>query len=237
MGLPVVSIDNSFTKLLETNYGTGQAIVQALKIKFSIELENSHVVVFGYGKVGSGIVKALKSAEANVIVLDICDKAIMAAQKSGFKAFNLKNISEVISALSNANGVITATGHKNMLSSTFTQQQLDTLFSKKMWLANGGADNEYGPYFDLNKLLGEGVALNFLLDSPTPPKFLDPVFALSNLIIGLIQNGKIENGLQKVPKKYDRITLHEWKRLHPLIDISDIFTQLEKENILSNPII
>lgn len=108
--LPVVSIDDSRSKLLETIYGTGDGAVRALREVSKIDLVGIKVIVFGYGKVGIGAAKFLEREKAEVIVIDVDDQALAAAKSKGFQAVKGNDENAVRQAVSQAAGVITATG-------------------------------------------------------------------------------------------------------------------------------
>lgn len=108
------------------------------------------------------------------------------------------------------------------MSRRFPAPQARECFSGK-WLANLGADNEFGPAFAQHKgLLNEGGAINFALRNPTQTHYLDPTFCLHNEAILWIMRGEIANGLHPVPQKYDELAVQEWTLHWPQEDIRDL---------------
>jgi adenosylhomocysteinase len=103
---PVIDVDDSKTKEIETHYGTGDGFIRCILQLFKMSAKQVHnncivysispktllienkYVIFGYGKVGTDIVDELKTAGAamdNIFILDIDKKACEKAKKMGFK--------------------------------------------------------------------------------------------------------------------------------------------------------
>ncbi len=220
--LPVVSVDDSRSKLLETSYGTGDAAIRALTLVHKINLIGTRIVLFGYGKVGAGVARFLDKEEALVTVIDTNLNTLEEAKAKKFAVVNGTHLNDVLNVVSQADGVITATGNEGLISKLFSKQEELQNFSNK-WLANIGADNEFGPAFANHPgLLNKGGAINFGLQSPTQMHFLDPTFCLHNEAILWMQNGEIGKGLHAVPEKYDSEALRTWTKIWPNEDVREL---------------
>lgn len=219
--LPIVSIDDSLVKCLETYYGTGEATVRALQDRFCISLDRAKVVLFGYGKVGSGVCKHLKKAGAEITIIEKDQGARQRAQEKGY-ATMLFNKEEALQVISLADGIITATGKKEIMSKMFSKEDR-VFFHENKWLANVGADNEFGTHFaDHAGLLFGGAPVNFATENPTKMQYLDPIMFLHNEAIIWIKEKRISSGLHPVPVEIDLHVLNKWKTLWQE-DISDLF--------------
>ncbi len=210
---PVVSVDNSEVKKLETGLGTGDGVSRALKEVFKIEVATFSILLFGYGKVGSGIAHYLKNDRAQVTVIDTDEEALNRAKKHSFKVILLQERQMLRDALTACQMVLTATGIEGMMSKLFAQDDL-TLFQGKI-LVNAGAEDEYGNHFQGHSgLLFKGDSINFANEVPTNTCFIDPTFVLHNRAILWIKEGKIPNGVHPVPKEEDSELLKAWYQLN-----------------------
>ena len=67
---PVISIDDSELKEFETKFGTGDGFLRGLGAFYPGELAKKRFLVFGYGKVGRGIIYQLKEFTRDIVVVD-----------------------------------------------------------------------------------------------------------------------------------------------------------------------
>lgn len=262
----VISVDESYTKLIETYYGTGNALVRLFREKIakdtkfnhihralllaaqylkktdysvaihlekkadSVWFENNKYVVFGYGKVGKGIVDALKNAGVkpkNIIVIDKMESACKKATEKKFKAYclNESNFSKIKKELQNAYAIVTATGVKECISNNFKHSD----FPENVIKINMGTPDEWGHKFSELEILNKKKPANFLMKYPTKVAYLDAIFEAMLRACLLLTNGKkLSNGFIPLPQEIDNIVASNWQKYYPelchvdsLIDILD----------------
>jgi adenosylhomocysteinase len=191
---PVISVDNSPIKWVETAFGTGDGFVRAIELLYSKKGDNykhKSYLVFGYGKVGEGIVVSLNNAgvcKDKIIIVEINEKCRNAAEKNGFSAYSLYQDKEIIKKLlaNSVNCAVTATGVEGSISQFLESSD----FSNVEYLANMGTYDEWGKFFSAQLILNNKYPLNFMLNYPTKIFYLDPVFALLACVTLELINGK-----------------------------------------------
>ncbi len=95
--------DNKLKKDFENEKGIGYSIIASL-MKMGIFLENKKVMVIGFGPVGRGIAKYMKSLGADVLVNDIDLELAARANKLGYKT------KKIADGLKIADIIVTSTG-------------------------------------------------------------------------------------------------------------------------------
>ncbi|MBR2211878.1 MAG: adenosylhomocysteinase [Fibrobacter sp.] len=173
---PVYVADSGIVKRIETSLGTGEGYVRALKeLGFSSFKENS-CVVFGSGKVGSGIVLQLLREGARVqVVTDTSFGTNPFLEANDIPVTDCKDVAAVVSLVDRADYVVTATGVKGALDRA---ELADALNKSHAILANMGVEDEYGPGVPNTRVLAEKKPLNFILEEPTHLKYIDASLAL-----------------------------------------------------------
>lgn len=209
LSYPVISVDDSKLKKLETFLGTGEGCWRALQQWLPEDLRNKKFMLFGFGKVGQGIAYYLKDKIDEVIIADINPQPVKAAQTKGFRAYLLTD-TKLINALAESFAVITATGQEYAISRYFTDKNI---FMNK-YLINMGVHDEYGPMFAANEVLFQKQALNFSLAEPTRLKYLDPIFYAHNLGAELLATQNFAPGYYPFPKQLDDEIIKRWQRFH-----------------------
>lgn len=174
--IPVYVADSGIVKRIETSLGTGDGYVRALAKLGYRELEGRNCVVFGCGKVGSGIVLQLLREGANVcVVSDLSFGSNAFLSSNGVEEIDRGDVARVVEVLKAAEFVVTATGVKNAVSvPEFTQ----ALLEGSAVLANMGVEDEYGEVVPVERVLNNKEALNFILEEPTHLKYIDASLAL-----------------------------------------------------------
>ncbi len=246
INFPVITIDNSKLKQLETFYGTGDGFVRALRelsgfmqnisrneiidnlvnndfefYKEDYFLENKvffadkRIVVFGYGKVGSGIAWALKEAgvkRRNIIVIEPRAEACEKARRKGFYVIPLcASKCEIIKThLKDAFCVVTATGNENTISKHFARED----FPENVLLANMGTPDEWGEKFSTSCVLNQKKAINFAIDYPTRIIYLDAVWTAYLKATQLLANTSLKQGSNNLPKNIDYSIIAAWKKYY-----------------------
>ena len=208
---PIISVDDSYLKALETFNGTGDAFIRSFVELTDRNLSRENIALVGYGKVGQGIAYAAKKAGAGVVIFDIDPEARHVASSHGFEAYPCGDGSHTLKALENTSVVVTATGRRNILQKAFPEVQ-ERLAGKV--LCNMGAIDEIGPGFTESEVVAGGVCMNFTLRHPTTMRYLDPSFYAHNLSVQVLQEGAFEPGFHPFPSELDRPIVERWAEIH-----------------------
>ena len=164
--------DSGRIKEIETEYGTGESCFRALEQLGHTDYAGRRLVLFGAGKVGRGIWREAQRRGIKVEV--VADPSTSLIPQ---KVHDYRNRAAVEELIDGAWAVAMATGIEGALGQTVDAQKAHR---SGALLINMGATDEFGPEFDRKRLVAEGRTLNFLLDEPTPLKYIDPTLALHN---------------------------------------------------------
>lgn len=209
---PIISVDDSRIKILETFFGTGEGFIKALHHFSGDEMQGKSYVIFGFGKVGKGIVHALKPHTDKIFaIVDINHSVLNNNHYPGIDFIHGAQIEKIKEVIQNAYCVVTATGVENVISKYYNLTKKD--FGSAI-LTNMGASDEYGENFQKKDILFEKKPLNFSISEPTTMKYLDPVFYAHNLGIEIILSGKIQNGYNPFPEDISSDILEQWQKIH-----------------------
>ncbi len=108
--VPAINVNDSVTKSKFDNlYGCRESLADGIKRATDVMLAGKVVVVCGYGDVGKGCAKSMKSYGARVIVTEIDPICALQASMEGFE------VQTVEDALHEANIYVTATGNKDII--------------------------------------------------------------------------------------------------------------------------
>jgi len=218
VGYPVISVDDSEIKLLETIFGTGNGFIRALQNSSAEPIYDKKFMVFGYGKVGRGIVHSLTKFADRIVVVDLNDQSKKAAVERGIKYIDSKKIDEIKKELRDTFCVVTSTGIPNILTAFYGFRKEDF---KGVILTNMGAGDEYGTNFSTEDVFFAKKTFNFSIKEPTTMKYLDPILFAHNLGVDVILSGKVVKGYNPLPKQIDKETIKKWSLWHNE-DLSDI---------------
>ena len=206
--IPMVSVDLSRVKFLEDHLGTANGFVRAYKEKVNSNLKGKHFIVWGYGKVGSGIVRGLLHEGAQCTVVDVSSKALERASLKGANCVSPSDKNNLIQVIAQADVLVTATG----VASCISQSEYGKVIADSdLTLANMGAEDEFGALFSRDRVLHSKLPFNFSLREPTLMKFLDPVFYAHNRCLQLFVEGRLQNGFQGLPPEEDLKIVTEWQ--------------------------
>lgn len=205
----VISVDDSKIKFLE-GIGTGDSGVKAITELTGKPINNKKFLVFGYGKIGNGVVKSLLQHTKNVVVIDTNSKLIDSLNSSGIKAINANKISLIKKELTDTFCAITSTAVKGCISKNFDSKDFNNII-----LANLGAEDEFGNKFKQENVLNKKFPVNFAIKEPTTLRFLDPVFYAHNKAIDLLINNKTKPGYHPYSEKLSIELIKQWQEFHP----------------------
>lgn len=196
---PVFLADAGRIKKIETVLGTGESFFRALEHLGHGDVEGKKLLVFGYGKVGRGIVLYALRRGMRVSVADVVDKSaelpagveFLPMPVGGSKAAMARELTRIAAS---SWCVVTATGHWHALRHAMDAQ---AVCRSEALLANMGVEDEFGPSYPAERLLNGKKPLNFLLAEPTSMRFIETTMALHNagaleLLIPDLPHGIIE---------------------------------------------
>ena len=225
---PVYVADSGIVKRIETSLGTGDGYFRALeKLGYgenvpSAGFEGKKLVVFGSGKVGSGIalqgvrrgcavsvVTDLKRAQSESAQSEMCANSMPAGdfsavlEQNGVNVVDCRDYPAVSALIENADFVVTATGVKDALAASELQK---SLLSTRAVLANMGVEDEYGAAIPAEKVLNAKGPLNFILEEPTHLKYIDTSLALHAALAELLvqETATLGNGLRFPPQELEQ---------------------------------
>jgi len=237
--VPAINVNDSVTKSKFDNlYGCRESLADGIKRATDIMLAGKVVVVLGYGDVGKGCAKSMKSYGARVVVTEIDPICALQAAMEGFEVNTLENV------LSKGNIFVTATGNRDVI----TLEDMKRMNDEAIVCNIGHFDNEIQvgrlnempgitrvnikPQVDKYifpdghsmYLLAEGRLVNLGCATGHPSFVMSNSFTNQTLAqLDLWQN-KYEVGVYRLPKKLDE----EVARLH-LEHIGVQLTELSQE--------
>lgn len=220
LSIPVVSIDDSYTKRLEDYFGTGDGFHRAYQQQIGDQIKGTFFVVWGYGKVGKGITKSLIDAGAKCAVIDLNEKNLAFAETKGAEGILATDTNRFRKAILKAKCLVTATGVPGLVSGSPLAVEIR---DSHLLLANMGAEDEFGPLFPTDRVLNKKLAFNFVLEEPTRMKFLDPIFYAHNLSAKLYVEGQLSSGLSPLPREEDLRIVNQWQSYWG-IEVEEIFS-------------
>lgn len=206
--VPIVSVDDTRLKCLETCLGTGEGVYRAITKLANIDLTNKKILIFGFGKVGIGIAYYFSKITSNLIVAEADSERLQIIEQRGYQSIDAKQAQLIEHAAEASDLIITATGLKDIISDNY-----HTGAFKDKLLANAGAEDEFGFAFDLSEVLADKKPVNFILKEPTLMEFLDPIFYAHNIAIDDALNNK-QTGFRPLDKKTDEEIVSQWAQQH-----------------------
>lgn len=226
---PIVSVDDSLLKLLETMLGTGDGFLRALTYKFGYDIYDKKFILFGFGKVGRGIAHSLMKFTDRIVVIDTNKESMKMALKCGIKYIDSTNREIIAQELRDCSFIVCATGIKNVMTDFYAFNKFN--FNKAI-LINMGAYDEYGDNFGEKEVLFDKKPFNFSISEPTTMKYLDPIFYAHNLGIELILSKRVGHGYNAFPKDLSREILKKWSIIYheEFFKIEEFFS----ENFIGN---
>lgn len=107
---PAINVNDSVTKSKFDNlYGCRESLADGIKRATDVMIAGKVVVVLGYGDVGKGSAKSMRSYGARVVVTEIDPICALQAAMEGFEVTPIEN------ALAEGNIFVTTTGNKDVL--------------------------------------------------------------------------------------------------------------------------
>ena len=190
--LPVILVDDSRVKTIETCLGTGDGFMRGMEKLGYGDWKGRNVVIFGYGKVGRGVAYYCHEKGAVVTAVDrpevVVAEYVTLVDKNDRKA--------VQTAVREAWCVVTATGVRHALRGNGAAE---ILRDGGQLVAAIGIEDEWGDELPMERRLCGGTAVNFLLDEPTRLRYIDATMALSNAAVLELKKGGVAAGVHRIP--------------------------------------
>ena len=118
--VPAINVNDSCTKSKFDNlYGCRESLADGIKRATDVMIAGKVVVVCGYGDVGKGCARSMRSYGARVIVTEIDPICALQAAMEGFE------VKTVESALSEGNIFVTCTGNRDIITLEHMQRMRD----------------------------------------------------------------------------------------------------------------
>lgn len=118
--LPAINVNDSVTKSKFDNlYGCRESLADGIKRATDVMLAGKVVVVCGYGDVGKGSAKSMKSYGARVIVTEIDPICALQASMEGFEVKTIED------SLDEGNIFVTTTGNKDVITADHMSKMKD----------------------------------------------------------------------------------------------------------------
>lgn len=208
LDVPVISIDRTFTKQLETVFGCAESSNMAIAQLKEINPIEKSWLIFGFGKIGRGLAYFCVQNKVSVVVVDVCAHQRLLATQLGLEAIDPMNRDELYGAVTEADLIVTATGKKGMMSAYPHEW-----FERKI-LANMGIYDEYGSKFTEEAVLNQKKPVNFILNDPTPMKYIDPEFYIHNMAALFLLQTTLAPGVHEPRLGLDEDIIKSWCLYH-----------------------
>ncbi len=118
--VPAINVNDSVTKSKFDNlYGCRESLADGIKRATDVMIAGKVVVVLGYGDVGKGCAKSMRSYGARVIVTEIDPICALQAAMEGFEVTTMEE------AVKEGNIFVTTTGNRDVITIEHLQQMRD----------------------------------------------------------------------------------------------------------------
>lgn len=118
--IPAINVNDSVTKSKFDNlYGCRESLADGIKRATDVMIAGKVVVVLGYGDVGKGCARSMKSYGARVIVTEIDPICALQAAMEGFEVTSMEK------AVKEGNIFVTTTGNKDVITIDHMKQMKD----------------------------------------------------------------------------------------------------------------
>jgi adenosylhomocysteinase len=173
--VPAINVNDSVTKSKFDNlYGCRESLADGIKRATDVMIAGKVVVVLGYGDVGKGCAKSMRSYGARVLVTEIDPICALQAAMEGFE------VTTVDRALPEGNIWVTATGNRDVI----TLDDMYLMKDESIVCNIGHFDNE----IQVDQLMGDSRIRRINI-KPQVDKFVFP----NGKVIYLLAEGRLVN--------------------------------------------
>ncbi len=208
LSFPVISIDHTLTKQLETVFGCANSCHSAISQLTKINPADKSWLIFGFGKIGRGLAYFCAQHKASVVVVDVSAEQRLSAKKLGLEAIDPSILEGLEQAVLDSDIIVTATGKAGIMSA-YPHHWFDGKI-----MANMGIYDEYGPKFSDEEILNKKNPINFILNDPTPMEYIDPEFYIHNIAALALLSANLTNGVHGPTKELDNSIIDRWCDYH-----------------------
>lgn len=222
--VPAINVNDSCTKSKFDNlYGCRESLADGIKRATDVMIAGKVVVVCGYGDVGKGCARSMRSYGARVIVTEIDPICALQAAMEGFE------VKTVESALAEGNIYVTCTGNRDIITLEHMEKMRDQAivcnighFDNEIQMArlnaSGAVRTEIKPQVDKYTfadghsifILAEGRLVNLGCATGHPSFVMSNSFTNQCLAQIELWEKNLEVGVYRLPKHLDE----EVARLH-----------------------
>jgi len=223
--VPAINVNDSVTKSKFDNlYGCHESLADGIKRATDVMLAGKVVVVLGFGDVGKGCARSMRSYGSRVIVTEIDPICALQAAMEGFQVATIED------ALHEGNIYVTTTGNRDVITFEHMQQMKDQsivcnighfdneIQVDKLNTAAGVVRTNIKPQVDKYTfpsgnaifLLAEGRLVNLGCATGHPSFVMSNSFSNQTLAQLDLWKNNYEVGVYRLPKKLDE----EVARLH-----------------------
>ena len=118
--VPAINVNDSVTKSKFDNlYGCRESLADGIKRATDVMIAGKVVVVLGYGDVGKGCAKSMRSYGARVLITEIDPICALQAAMEGFEVTTMED------SLSEGNIYVTATGNRDVITANHLSRMKD----------------------------------------------------------------------------------------------------------------
>jgi len=223
--VPAINVNDSVTKSKFDNlYGCHESLADGIKRATDVMIAGKVVVILGFGDVGKGCARSMRSYGARVIVTEIDPICALQAAMEGFEVNTLEN------ALGEGNIYVTTTGNRDVITLEHMRQMKDQAIVcnighfdneiqvDKLNLAGDVKKTNIKPQVDKYTfptgnaifLLAEGRLVNLGCATGHPSFVMSNSFSNQTLAQIDLWKNSYETGVYRLPKRLDE----EVARLH-----------------------
>ncbi len=202
---PVFIADGGRIKRIETCLGTGESYFRAMAQLGYSDWQGKHIVIFGSGKVGTGLITYAHKYGCRITVVTQPAFVSETVKKLAHLIIDADDTHAITQAVANAYAVVTATGVPHALEKSCPAE---VLLNSNALIANMGVEDEFGPALPAERVLEGKRPVNFILKDPTLMKYIDATMALHNAGAVWLAEHPDAQGLINPPAELEESLLH-----------------------------
>jgi adenosylhomocysteinase len=208
--VPVVAVyRNPLKTVIETGLGTSQTVAAALLRGLGKPVAGRRVVVVGFGNVGRGVARILRTLGARVTVVEKREEGCLQAHLEGFHVAGLAD------ALPTADLCVTTTGTKSVVTAGIMEgakeglvvanvsnqpHEIDLSGCQSAGSVDGNLVSWMTPSGRSFYVLGGGLQVNHVVEAGNPAELMDLSFSLHALCLCWLVEREPAPGVYPVPQ-------------------------------------